>query len=435
MKYKLYRIYPIWLCMVILALLNAEAVSAREMLGMLDNQPIPLKTELLQKGEYVRAAQLVLFFPNRWQFDGLSGTLIFVRRDGIKVGLKVGEQRVLVGKKVIHTGKKSIRYQSRIYIPFINVKQFLLPSAQWKEGQADPGLVNNDPIVQPSATPTPFRVSQATPVVFPQTTPTPDIVFPSFDDLIATPTATYEPEATPDIYTAPRAVIVIDPGASKNIAQNAVQNVLSTSIRESDITQKISQNLAELILESPNYEVLFTDAMNDGAPLTPEQRAGFANQSNADMFISIQCGALYTDTISKAAIFFMNPQLDSIDPVVREASGSDGSSNRWDAAYQDHVLESLRLARVIHFQLNDYYSYAKIITMDSSPRPGRLQVLRGLTMPGVMIELGNLAHHDTAQHLSRKRVQEEIAYKIYLAINDFLYERTGYPPSQSSQSQ
>ncbi len=431
MKYKLYRTFPIWFFMTIISLFNAVVTSAREMVGMLDNLPIPLKTELLQNGEYVRAAQLVLFFPNSWQFDGLSGTIIFIRRDGIKVGLKVGEQRVLVGNKVIHTGKKSIRHKSRIYIPFINIKQFLLPGAQWKEGQADPGLVNNNPVSQISPTPTPFLLSQATPMVFPYTTPTPDIVFPSFEDLIATPTATFEPEATPDIYTAPRAVIVIDPGASKNVAQK----VLSTSIRESDITQKICQNLAELILESPNYEVLFTDTMNDGAPLTPEQRAGFANQSNADLFLSIQCGALYSDAISKAAIFFMNPQLDTIDSPSRESSGSDGLSSRWDSAYQNHVLESLRLARVIHFQMNDYYSYAKIITMDSSPRPGRLQVLRGLTMPGVMIELGNLAHHDTAQHLSRSRVQEEIAYKIYLAINDFLYERTGYQSSLSNQSQ
>ncbi len=428
MKYKPYLTFAIWFFPVIVSLLNAETASSREMLGILDNQPIPLKTELLQNGEYVRAAQLVLFFPNRWQFDGLSGTIIFIRKDGIKVGLKVGEQRVLVGNKVIHTGKKSIRHQSRIYIPFINIKQFLLPGAQWKEGDADPGLVNNNPVSEPS--PTPFPLFQATPVV-PQNTPTPDIVFPSFEDLIATPTIPFEPAPTADSHTAPRAVIVIDPGTSKN----AKQSILPTSIRESDITQKISQNLAELILESPNYEVLFTNTMNDGVALTPEQRAGFANQSNADLFISIQCGALYTDAISQAAIFFMNPQLDSIDPPSRESIAADDQSSRWDSAYQNHVLESLRLARVIHFQLKDYYSYAKIITMDSSPRPGRLQVLRGLTMPGVLIELGNLAHHDTAQHLSRSRVQEEIAYKIYLAINDFLYERTGYQSSLSTQSQ
>ncbi|HQH74403.1 MAG TPA: N-acetylmuramoyl-L-alanine amidase, partial [bacterium] len=121
---------------------------------------------------------------------------------------------------------------------------------------------------------------------------------------------------------------------------------------------------------------------------------------------------------------FMNPALDS-PATAAAAPPAAGEAPRWDTAYLGQVPESLRLAREIHQRLDAFYKNANIIKMDSNPRPGRLAVLRGLTMPGVVIELGNLAHDLTAQYLARERVQTEIADELSMAITTFIYERAG----------
>lgn len=402
---------------------------SRVMVGTLGNQPIRLETELLQNGEYVCASSLVAFFPNRWEYDALSGTLRVIRQDGVRVGVKVGDQRVVRGDRVFPTGKPLIRHQNRVYIPLHIVVEFLLPEAGLRVADsATP--VEEKPIITP--TPTPFRLSQAPTFTSYYTTPTPTFVLPTFDDLLNTPTP-YVPltQATPPTRAVPRAIIVLDPG----IGGNAYSQTHSTGARESDITLGIARKLSALLAESPNFEVFLVQNEANSQPLTPEQRTSLANQSNADLFISFQCGSLFTNAISQAAVFYMNPVLDAGILQALDGKPPGGQSRRWDDAYRGHVSESLRLARAMNRHLRQFFASANIVSIASEPRPGRMAVLRGLTMPSILVELGNLSHRDTVQYLTRSRVQEDLAYDIHQAINDYLYERTGFQYTTASQTE
>lgn len=411
---------------------SASPAYGRTFSGILNNQPIRLQTEKLQSGEYVRATDLASLFPNRWQYDGLSETLIITRQDGVRIGVSMGSQRIVVGNKVFPAQKPLVRRQEQIYVPFQVVKDYLLPDAGLREGDAGqaPAAPQATPPIDLSSA-TPFRLSQLpiTPEAGAAPAGTP-VQFPEFEDLVNTPTPT--PVAAPATPTrvTPRAVIVLDPGVDGG-AQDLTP---AGGVRESAITFAVARKLIALLTESPNFEVLIAQQENSRQPLTTEQRIGFANQSNADLFLSIQCGRMISSNLSKAVVFYMNPVLDERKITGADVASPISQAPHWDDAYRERLPDSLRLARAVNLRLKDCYASANIISMENEPRPGRIAVLRALTMPGVLIELGNLANRETAQHLSRGRVQDDLANYLYLAINDFLYERTGYQYSSPSQS-
>ncbi|MBN2328480.1 MAG: N-acetylmuramoyl-L-alanine amidase [Candidatus Omnitrophica bacterium] len=425
MKLLTYQYYFYALGLFAVCILSAREVDSRVMAGVINNQPIRLRTEILENGEYVRAVDLVPFFPDRWQYDGLSGALVATRQDGVQVGATVGYQRIVVGDKVFPIRKPVIRRQGRIFIPFHIVFEFMLPDADFQEIEADDSSFQSGAAGLPYVTPTPFQLSQSANSLLSSETPTPTpIFFSDFNDLLNDPSPTPLDRVRPTSLARPlpRAIIILDPG----IGGSPKNDKLQLGIGESDITFGIARKLTTLLLQSPNFEVLLTQQENNKPQMDAEQRAGVANQNNADLFISLQCASMYTDVLSTAAVYYMNPQLDQTMLLPRETATSTGSSYLWDDAYRYHVPESLRLARAVSSRLKEFYSAANIITIDSDPRPGRLAALRGLTMPGILVELGNLSHRDTIQYLSRARIQEDLADSLYQAILDFLYERAGF---------
>jgi len=388
-----------------------RAGAARDLSGVFNNQTIRLSTELLGGIEYVRDTGLVVHFKGRWQYDALSGTLTILRPDGVRVGLKAGDPRVIVGERILHTGAPSLRQDNHLFIPFQVVVPYLFPQVKFVE-QSEAAEAAPAGGETPTATPV-FNYSPDTSATPLGPIPTPVLFQPG---LLPTPTPLAEP-ALPAPPAAPKAVIVIDPGEGNS------EGVLPTQIRESDITLAIAQKLAAILKKSGNNEVILTRDSKSPS-LRSDQRAETANEKNAQIFISLQCGNLFSTTVSRAAVYFMNPALDS-PATAAAAPPAAGEAPRWDTAYLGQVPESLRLAREIHQRLDAFYKNANIIKMDSNPRPGRLAVLRGLTMPGVVIELGNLAHDLTAQYLARERVQTEIADELSMAITTFIYERAG----------
>ncbi|MFB3785940.1 MAG: N-acetylmuramoyl-L-alanine amidase [bacterium] len=394
-----------------LAALIPLAGAARELSGLFNNQTIRLRTELLEGGEYVRDTGLVIHFKGRWQYDALSGTLTIVRPDGVRVGLKAGDPRVIVGERVLHTGAPSLRLDHHLFIPFQVVVPHLFPQVQFVEQSVEETVVSASEET-PTATPV-FNYSPETSATPQGLIPTPILFQPG---LLPTPTPQAE-AGIPALGIAPKAVIVIDPGEGRS------EGILPTQIRESDITLAVAQKLAAILKKSGNNEVILTRD-SKSASLRSDQRTETANEKKAQIFISLQCGKLFSPTVSRAAVYFMNPALDSPSTPAAVSTAA-GEAPRWDTAYLGQVPESLRLAREIHQRLDAFYKNANIIKMDSNPRPGRLAVLRGLTMPGVVIELGNLAHDLTAQYLARERVQTEIADELSMAITKFIYERAG----------
>ncbi len=408
---------------LIVFLLMIQAGTARQLVGQTDSQEIRLETKLVQGGEYVQASQLIEFFENNYLYDSLSGTLTLERRDGVRVGMKAGDQRIVVGTSISNTGMPPIRESGRLYIPFYIVDTFVFPKVRFKEGKITQKV--------------PQTVSQETPTAIP-TTPQHIFVYPTkpvqeavetrkpiqspfptrYPRFQPTPRSTQPSSPQQDLLSAPSTIIVLDPAHDR---ENPGARG-PTGLQESNLTFSICQKMAQEL--SNHYEVILTRHAGNQTKIDNEKRIGIANRQNGGLFVSIHCGALATDEISRGAVYFMNHLLD-FQQRFKETNKNPGTLVLWNNAYTRHVNESLRLARSINKRLQEYYTISGIIKLDSNPRPGRLAILRGLTMPGVVIELGNMAHPETARQLGSEPVQSELAHRLAIAITDFLYERAG----------
>lgn len=400
------------------------------MVGTYDGQQISLKTEEISGGEFVQSYQLLPYFRGRFQYDAFSGTVVFTRKDGKKIGLKVEEERVIADVRIFHTGTPVLRKNGRILIPLNIVDSYLFPGVL-REGKASAPVV---PVAAPSESvpPTPkenvFTYSVSTPVVtppaIPLSEPTP-VASPTYPTYIfnSHPVSTLAPVPTPvaasPVYSA---VVVLDPGNDKS--NPGPSN--SAGIREYELTMSVCEKIAQSLKENKGYKVVYTRTLKEQEPVSVEQRISAANKNNADVFISIHCGGMFSNAVSRSAVFFMNPELDTVPPYVEWiASGSNPWITLWHEAYKYHVDGSVQIAKKVNERLQVYYQKSGIIKIDPNPRPGRLSILRGLTMPGIVIELGNITHPDTARFLSRDRILQDIAGEISIEISNFLLERTG----------
>ena len=405
-----------WLGLLICLSVLAPGAEGRYLVGMQGNLEIHLSTTLKHGGEYVPATDLAGFFPNAFRYDALSGTLLFQRMDGVSVGIKTGDDRVVVDKRVHYTGDPTLREESRIYVPFSVVQTFLFPRVRFEVSEAPPtsqeqeltGLMQEEtPTLKPQFSyPTPppvgMEISTPTPVGFPFPQPTP---------------------ATLDISMAPSSVIVLDPGNDGR--QPGALSPLA--LRESDLTLAICQKLAVLLQDTKSFEVVLTRVNRGDGPITNEERIGVANAKHGALLVSFQCGGMFSDVNSRAAVFYMNEDLDAPSPEKEAVPAPAGLLIPWHDAYRSHVLESFRLARGLVRELKPFYDLRGIIQIDDMPRPARLALLRGLSMPGVLVELGNLNHSPTARHFASERIQSELAESLERAISNFIYERAGIP--------
>lgn len=414
------RSWPVVCFITLLCLcLQATRANAINWVGILNGQPIRISTDLLESGEYVRATELFPLFPKRWNYDSLTETLYFIRNDGVRVGLKLNDQRVVAGTRIVQTGKPPIRQNNQVYIPFYVVNTFLFPQVRFSEADNDDSTsgVMQQTVYEPMATPTPLRftyTTEATGTAFP--TPTPNPLFPD----LATPTMAMG-IIEPAVGIAPNARIVIDPAHGGDNDPGAQSQM---GVQESNLTLAFANKLAIYLRQTRNYEVFLTRQDSSRGLLGNEQRIAAANAFGGDLFVSLHCGGLYERDISWGGTYFMNSVLDTaLSPV--EAMALVSHSPSWHDAYRRYVPNSYHLAQSIHTRLKGFFEKSNIVQMNANPRPARLAILRGLAMPGIVVELGNLMNPNTASFLSKDRVQEEIAREIEMGITDFLYERVG----------
>ncbi len=406
-------------------------LSARHLKGQRGDDVLYLETQSIEGTEYVKAIDVITQFEGNWEYDSLSGTLILRHPIQGRIGIKVGDQRFVIGTNVYrHTTAPPLRREGRMFIPLYFVATHVFPGVSFQEVDST-GIISQDqptpsssptPASTPrayifryptpdSSTPTPVPTRQNTPRYSSQSTPLVplnEIPEPNWWENTPTPGG---------MLTKAKPVIVLDPGNDKTMPGAGSLS----QIREWELTLLICEKMAEELIEVFNCDVVFTRKRGQEVTLRNDSRVAIANKQQGWVFVSIHSGALFTEEFSRAAVYYMNPRLDRFSPQqFKTPLPEEIQEMLWYTAYQKHVPLSLELAKGIQAEMRSYYNLHGIITMDSNPRPARLSILRGLTMPGVVVELGNLEHPTTASYLTSERIQEEIAHHIAQAVSDFV---------------
>jgi len=211
--------------------------------------------------------------------------------------------------------------------------------------------------------------------------------------------------------------VVVDPGHGGD--DPGAQGPEGTT--EKDVTLAAARKLKTALEARLGVRVLLT--RDDDRNVALEDRTAVANNSKADLFISLHANASWRPALAGATILtaliehLAEQTARSLPPeLVPAATG--GARNiefvPWDVAQIPHLEQSAALARVLVEQLRDRVPLAATPIM-AAP----LRVLEPANMPAVLIEMGYLTNAGQETQLADPDFQSTLTQALVDAVVKF----------------
>ena len=216
--------------------------------------------------------------------------------------------------------------------------------------------------------------------------------------------------------------VVIDAGHGGN-DPGAVGR--TTGLREKDVNLDIAKRLSNL-LRAEGVQVVMTRSTDRFIPLS--RRVEIANNSGAELFISIHSNANRVKSLNGFEVYYVAPGVNDSQRAYNSAqdaelnleSASFASRSLelkailWDMVYTNSRAESIELARSLCRAVNNNLD-AKILGVKGA----RFEVLRGVRMPAVLIETGFLSNYNEEHMLKNSYYRQKISQALIQGIRDY----------------
>lgn len=194
---------------------------------------------------------------------------------------------------------------------------------------------------------------------------------------------------------------------------------------EKDVVLNLAKKLASRLRSHLGCEVLLTRDRDVYIPL--RQRTAYANEVDADLFISIHANASTNKTIYGIETFYLN--FSKNDQAIDVAARENGMSIKemgdlelilFDMMANAKINESSRLATDIQTSLVSTLSKNYSNIKDMGVRQGPFHVLLGATMPSVLVEVAFISNKMEAKRLNSSAYQERTAQAIVTGVEKYL---------------
>jgi len=193
---------------------------------------------------------------------------------------------------------------------------------------------------------------------------------------------------------------------------------------EKDIVLQVALKLKELLEAQTTAGVSLT--REDDRSLANKDRVAFANEAQADLFISLHCNSSYnpkptgieTFVLSEAAL---REESDKLSRQVVQPKGLYASAA--DNAAAAVVKEMMQFAAQRDAKSFGDLLQGSLVRRTKAVNRGvkelPIVILRGAEMPGVVVELGFVSNPLEAENLGSAAYQERIAQAIVDAVIRF----------------
>lgn len=239
-------------------------------------------------------------------------------------------------------------------------------------------------------------------------------------------TAPGEGESPPSPQAGLRTV-VIDPGHGGQ----EVGALGPGGIRESEITLDIALRLRELVFRRIGIDVHLT--RDSDVDLSLDRRTERANNWGGGLFLSIHANAYRGNSIRGPETYFLS--ANATDEAARRVAGSEnavagddaGPASEaapagqepldlilWDLAQTAHLRESSLFAELVQAELNDLWQIR-----DRGVKQAPFRVLKGATMPAILVEVGFLSNPEDARRLGDPAFRARIAESLFRALERY----------------
>jgi N-acetylmuramoyl-L-alanine amidase len=198
-------------------------------------------------------------------------------------------------------------------------------------------------------------------------------------------------------------VIVIDAGHGGLDSGTSAHGML-----EKDLTMVLARKLRTGLQSRFDATVILT--RDTDREMSIEERASIANNSQANLFISLHVGYSLDATESDASLFVMQPITRP--PALAPLSGN--LFQPWYHAYMNSSEGSLQLAESLQENLD-----RAIPAWEFSLRQVPLGLLASTSMPAVVLELGNANNEQDLNNLSDTNFQNRVVDALLDAIEAY----------------
>ena len=227
------------------------------------------------------------------------------------------------------------------------------------------------------------------------------------------------PDRSRAAWRAPRVKIVLDPGHGGRDPGAVRRGVLY----EKTINLDVARRLQSLLLAA-GYQVVMT--RNADVALSLQQRCDRANRAAPDLFMSIHANA-GPPSAHGYETFFVDASAKAVNWGLRALVGSFSSADYGSACddpllrpiltralYDDYRMQSRFFAQCVQWGLARYLN-----TPNRGARPHKLYVLRGVSCPRVLVEVGFVSNPRTGPRLNRAAHRQRIAQGLADGVRRF----------------
>ncbi len=204
----------------------------------------------------------------------------------------------------------------------------------------------------------------------------------------------------------PLRTIVLDPGhggqdsGTRNVAQKLDEKIFAL-----DVAKRVERLL---LATDPSWRVLLT--RSDDRFVTLADRARFANEAGADLFVSIHFNAVANNpAVRGTETYILTPRHQRSTSATLRSPDDDT-----EQAGNAHDHWSAVLGAQMHRHL-----LAKLKTQDRGFKRARFAVLRLVDCPAVLVEAGYLSNDAEARRIADPAFRGDIAEAIVAGIQSY----------------
>jgi len=258
----------------------------------------------------------------------------------------------------------------------------------------------------------------------------PDAPAPDATPPVPSVPGTFEPPPQPTIPQAKSfKTIVLDPGhGGKDPGARGRHGT-----EEKDITLKVALRLRDLLSKQPGVRVLMTRDQDVFVEL--EERAKFANRSEADLFVSIHVNSHPSRAVKGIEIYHFGEAKDqrALEVAARENGtplNSTGAGVEYflaDLLTTKKIEESMELAWTTKESLVAHMNGHYTVT-DHGVKTAPFYVLRYTSMPSILAEIAYISNPSEEELLRKNVFIRDVADSLLNGVKSFL--ATGKPTAR-----
>ena len=216
--------------------------------------------------------------------------------------------------------------------------------------------------------------------------------------------------------------LVIDPGHGGH----DTGTIGPTGLMEKDLCLDVALRLGKIIAQRlPGADVVYTRADDTYIPL--EDRTNLANQSKADLFISIHANSSHNQAARGIETYYLNLKgsPEAMEVAAREnASSQEGVHDLEDLvkkiARNEKIDESREFAEDIQDSLAKRIQKSARTMRNRGVRKAPFVVLIGADMPSILTEISFLSNPSDEQLLKKPEYRQRVAEGLYQGIASYL---------------